>query len=62
MPELNNRTQVLQSGKLVGGGTAVNGMFMPRGAKGDYDIWEELGNPGWNWDNLLPYFIKVSYP
>lgn len=58
---LNNRSQTLQSGKVVGGGTAVNGMFMPRGSKGDYDIWKELGNPGWGWDDLLPYFKKVMY-
>ncbi|KAG8790564.1 hypothetical protein FRC16_000820 [Serendipita sp. 398] len=58
LPGLNNRSELLTSGKVVGGGTAVNGMFMPRGAKGDYDIWKELGNPGWGWSDLLPYFIK----
>jgi choline dehydrogenase-like flavoprotein len=57
---LNNRTQPVTAGKLVGGGSAVNGMFMPRGSKEDYDLWEELGNPGWGWDGLLPYFKKVT--
>ncbi|CAG8702477.1 12707_t:CDS:2, partial [Acaulospora colombiana] len=57
-PGLNNRSEVLLAGKVVGGGTAVNGMFMPRGAKADYDIWEDLGNSGWGWNDLLPYFIK----
>ncbi|KAG8831945.1 hypothetical protein FRC17_002316 [Serendipita sp. 399] len=59
-PGLNNRSEMLTVGKIVGGGTAVNGMFMPRGAKGDYDLWKSLGNPGWGWDDLLPYFIKAS--
>ncbi|PVF95344.1 alcohol oxidase [Serendipita vermifera] len=57
-PGLNNRSELLTAGKVVGGGTAVNGMFMPRGAKADYDIWEDLGNDGWGWSDLLPYFIK----
>jgi choline dehydrogenase-like flavoprotein len=52
---------LLTAGKVVGGGTAVNGMFMPRGAKADYDIWEDLGNNGWGWSDLLPYFIKVNH-
>lgn len=38
----------------------VNGMFFARGSAGDYDAWEELGNPGWNWENLLGYFKKVG--
>lgn len=57
---LNNRSALVVAGKVVGGGTAVNGMFMPRGSRGDYDIWKELGNPGWGFDDLLPYFIKVT--
>jgi choline dehydrogenase-like flavoprotein len=36
----------------------VNGMFFDRGSASDYDAWETLGNPGWNFKNLLPYFKK----
>ncbi|KER00065.1 GMC oxidoreductase [Aureobasidium subglaciale EXF-2481] len=55
---LNNRTAPLYTGAVVGGGTVVNGMFFARGSRGDYDAWEQLGNPGWGWDGLLPYFKK----
>lgn len=34
-------------------------MFFNRGSAGDYDAWEKLGNPGWAWNDLLPYFKKV---
>ena len=39
--------------------TSVNGMFFDRGAAVDYDAWAYLGNPGWGFDDLLPYFEKV---
>lgn len=55
---MNGRTHPVYAGKLVGGGSAINGMAFDRGAKGDYDAWETLGNSGWNWNNLLPYFKK----
>jgi choline dehydrogenase-like flavoprotein len=35
-------------------------MVFDRGAKVDYDVWEELGNPGWGWDGLFPYFKKST--
>jgi len=57
---LDNRTSPLHTGAVVGGGTVVNGMFFNRGSAGDYDVWEELGNPGWGWSDLLPYFKKVG--
>lgn len=57
---LNDRTSPLHTGVLVGGGTVVNGMFFARGSAGDYDAWENLDNPGWGWEGLLPYFKKVS--
>lgn len=57
-PGLNNLTSPLYTGAVVGGGTVVNGMFFNRGSAGDYDAWESLGNPGWGWKDLLPYFKK----
>ena len=58
-PGLDGRTSPVYSAAVVGGGTVVNGMFFNRGSAGDYDAWEKLGNPGWNWESLLPYFKKV---
>jgi choline dehydrogenase-like flavoprotein len=58
--DLFNRTVSLPAGKVVGGGTVLNGMVFMRGSKEDYDRWEELGNPGWNFADLLPYFKKAE--
>jgi choline dehydrogenase-like flavoprotein len=58
IPGLNNITRSVLAGALVGGGSAVNGMFFDRGSASDYDAWETLGNPGWNFKALLPYFKK----
>ncbi|KAF2201415.1 choline dehydrogenase [Delitschia confertaspora ATCC 74209] len=44
----------------VGGSSAVNGQVFDRASKADYDTWEELGNPGWGWDGLYPYFKKST--
>lgn len=60
-PGLDNRTSVLYTGAVVGGGTVVNGMFFNRGSAADYDAWERLGNPGWGWEDLLHYFMKVGF-
>jgi choline dehydrogenase len=57
---LDNNARPFLQGHAVGGGSVVNGLVVTRGAKADYDAWEELGNTGWNWDGLLPYFKKVS--
>lgn len=50
----------MPQGKALGGGSILNAMCWNRGGKDDYDAWEALGNPGWNWGGMLPYFIKVS--
>jgi choline dehydrogenase-like flavoprotein len=55
---LNNITSRVLVGAVVGGGSAVNGMFFDRGSASDYDAWETLGNPGWGFNDLLPYFKK----
>ncbi|KAH6842244.1 GMC oxidoreductase-domain-containing protein [Chaetomium sp. MPI-CAGE-AT-0009] len=59
-PELNNTTSLVAVAAVVGGGSVVNGMGYSRGSKADYDAWEELGNPGWGWEGLLPYFRKST--
>ncbi|KAJ5046711.1 uncharacterized protein L3040_003943 [Drepanopeziza brunnea f. sp. 'multigermtubi'] len=57
-PELGNRSIKAPAGKVIGGGTILNGMVFNRGSKSEYDRWELLGNPGWNFENLLSYFKK----
>ncbi len=57
-PGLNGRSLVYPRGKVLGGCTSVNGMIYMRGQAADYDRWRQLGNPGWAWDDVLPYFLK----
>ncbi|KAL3426668.1 choline dehydrogenase [Phlyctema vagabunda] len=59
-PDLNNRSVSIPIGKVVGGGSVLNRMAYDRGSKGDYDRWVDFGNPGWDWDGLLPYFKKAE--
>ncbi|KAH8882177.1 alcohol oxidase [Thozetella sp. PMI_491] len=57
---LNNATFGVAEAAVVGGGSVVNGMAYFRGSRADYDAWEELGNKGWGWDGMLPYFRKST--
>jgi choline dehydrogenase-like flavoprotein len=59
-PELGGLSVGVLVGKVVGGGSVINGMAFDRAAVADYDAWERLGNPGWGWKGLLPYFRKST--
>ena len=55
---LNGRAIDYPRGKVLGGCSSINGMIYMRGQARDYDHWAQLGNPGWGWDDVLPYFLK----
>ncbi|KAE9380933.1 GMC oxidoreductase [Stipitochalara longipes BDJ] len=56
--EMFNQTTTVYAAAIVGGGSAVDHMMFDRGSADDYDNWEKLGNPGWGWTDLFPYFQK----
>jgi choline dehydrogenase len=55
---LNGRALNYPRGKVLGGCSSINGMIYIRGQARDYDHWRQLGNTGWGWDDVLPYFKK----
>ena len=57
-PGLNGRTLNYPRGKTLGGCSSINGMIYMRGQSRDYDQWRQLGNDGWGWDDVLPYFLR----
>ncbi len=55
---INGRSVPAIQGKVVGGSGAVNGMIYVRGQADDFNRWAQMGNPGWGYDDVLPYFRK----
>ena len=58
-PSLGGRVSMWFAGKMLGGGSSINGMMYIRGSRADYDAWEQdLGCTGWGWDNVQTYFKR----
>ncbi len=57
---LGERQIPITQGKVMGGGGSVNGMIHVRGSRYDYDYWNYLGNEGWSYEDVLPYFKKLE--
>ena len=57
-PHCDNRQMIYPRGKTLGGSSSINGMLYIRGQSNDYDYWRQLGNVGWSWQDVLPYFKK----
>ncbi|MGF1527541.1 MAG: GMC family oxidoreductase [Candidatus Competibacterales bacterium] len=57
-PGLNGRALNYPRGRVLGGCSSINGMIYMRGQAKDYDTWRQLGNTGWGWDEVLPYFKR----
>jgi choline dehydrogenase len=55
---LQGRESYWAKGRTLGGSTSINAMMYLRGVPADYDGWEALGNPGWGWRDVLPYFRR----
>jgi choline dehydrogenase len=56
--EVNNRKMFHPRGKVLGGSSSINAMIYMRGHREDYDNWAKMGNKGWSYDEVLPYFKK----
>jgi choline dehydrogenase len=61
-PEANTNGRKLQvpRGKILGGSSAINGMAFVRGQAQDFDTWAQMGNSGWSYEHVLPYFKRME--
>ncbi|KAI1661826.1 putative GMC oxidoreductase [Daldinia decipiens] len=59
-PGADNKSIPFHAGKAIGGTSTINGMTYIRGDKAEFDAWKSLGNDGWDWDTLYPYFKQVE--
>ena len=59
-PGLNGRSIPWPRGKVLGGSSSINGLLYVRGQAQDFDHWRQLGNAGWGWDDVLPYFKRAE--
>ena len=59
-PGTNGRAINYPRGRVLGGSSSINGMIYVRGQPEDFDHWAQLGNRGWGWDDVLPFFRKAE--
>nr|WP_328804737.1 GMC family oxidoreductase N-terminal domain-containing protein [Sphingobium psychrophilum] len=59
-PSLGGRADIWPAGRMLGGGSALNGMMFIRGHRWDYDEWARLGAAGWDYESVLPYFRRME--
>jgi choline dehydrogenase len=57
-PGLNGRSMYWPRGRVIGGSSSINAMVYCRGMPADFDDWRDLGNDGWGWGDVRPYFEK----
>lgn len=60
-PNMNGRRIYWPRGRGLGGSSSINGLISIRGQRQDYDRWAQLGNSGWDWNSVLPYFIRSEH-
>ena len=60
-PHMDGRRIYWPRGRVLGGSSSINGLIVIRGQPEDYDHWAQLGNRGWSWHDVLPYFIKLEH-
>ncbi|MEM8974031.1 MAG: choline dehydrogenase [Pseudomonadota bacterium] len=59
-PHLNDRVVNWPRGRVIGGTSAINGLLYVRGQAQDFDTWRQLGNSGWSYEDVLPYFKRAE--
>jgi choline dehydrogenase-like flavoprotein len=57
---LDARPRIVPQGRVLGGGSSVNALIYIRGQREDYDEWRRLGNSGWSYEEVLPYFKRAE--
>ena len=59
-PRLDGQCVSLPRGRVLGGSSSINGQLYVRGHPRDYDDWRQMGNAGWDWESVLPYFKRAE--